>query len=520
LELLEERQLLSGFGPDDGAYIVEDRAGGDYRDVQIHPDTQAIVAVGDPGAGSNFGVARYHSDGSVDTSYGNVGLASPPLGPGSEHALALLLQPDGKAVVAGQVILPGSVDLSLARLNTDGSPDASFGAGGSSSFSVQPGADTAYAVNLQSTGKIVASGSSSPSWFEARFKADGTIDSGPGGFGQLAGKGKNAVPTGYTLGSFGIDFAVQPDDKLVAVGSVGGQLAVARYTVDGTLDKTFNRNGSVVLSPAGISSTSSSGVALQADGKIVVVGIATGIDGWHDMIVARFTAAGAIDTSFAGGVGYLRIDVDGTASQTQERARDVEIQPDGKIVVVGNLQGADATGKVMVARLDSNGTLDSTFGAGGIKVSPPLEGTGFFVYAMALQSDGDIIVAGHANSGTTGDENRPMLMRFLPTSAGSLHAASGAASSASHAEPPTLAPTQPRQTRAWAIGQTARANVFGLGSLDLRRTTLPDAALGLDSGNTISHDSAAAGLSWLVGRSSRRERALQAGRPDGMFTSS
>src|SRR5262249_42310955 len=126
LELLDARQLLSGFGPEDGAYIVQDRAGGDYRDVQIHPGSQAIVGVGDPGNApyGDFGAERYLSDGTLDSSYGNSGLASPVLGPGIEVALALTLQPDGKAIIAGEQIAGGTRDLGLARLNPDGSPDA------------------------------------------------------------------------------------------------------------------------------------------------------------------------------------------------------------------------------------------------------------------------------------------------------------------------------------------------------------------------------------------------------------
>jgi uncharacterized delta-60 repeat protein len=134
-------------------------------------------------------------------------------------------------------------------------------------------------------------------------------------------------------------------------------------------------------------------------------------------------------------MGYVRIDIDGTVSSTQERATDVAVQPDGKIVVVGNLQrNADLSGSVMVARLNTDGTLDSTFGAGGIKLGTPLAGTGYHYFranAVALQSNGNIIVGGVDNWGTTGDTSRPLLMRFFGSSTGSaLPAFGGAAVSA------------------------------------------------------------------------------------------
>ena len=106
LERLEERQVLSGFGPEDGAYIVEPRLSAGYGDVKIPPTDQAIMAAViagtmTPAAPSpNFAVARYDSLGNVDTTYGDGGLATPSLGP-YQGASSLVIQPDGKAVVAG-----------------------------------------------------------------------------------------------------------------------------------------------------------------------------------------------------------------------------------------------------------------------------------------------------------------------------------------------------------------------------------------------------------------------------------
>ena len=118
----------------------------------------------------------------------------------------------------------GGPKLGVARFNTNGSLDNSFGSGGGTIFDVQPGTEYAYAVGLQSTGKIVVAGFSdslgSTSAAVARFTTSGAIDSGTGGFGDIV----NGAASGYTLTQFGLggvfaNVAIQPDNKVVAVGS-------------------------------------------------------------------------------------------------------------------------------------------------------------------------------------------------------------------------------------------------------------------------------------------------------------
>lgn len=439
LESLEDRLALSGFGPEDGSYIIEPRIG-IYNDVAIQPTDQAIMVVG--GLPATLGVARYDSQGSLDSNYGVGGFATPVLGR-AERGNSLVLQPDGKAVIAGDMSATGwgSFGVAVARLNTNGSPDTSFAGSGWAGVNIQPGTDTAVAVGLQSSGKIVLAGESNSttnsstnnqSALVARFTAAGNLDTGSGGFGQLAGSGKNATPIGYRLTSFGVkyekwnDLVVQPDNKIVTAGYFyaadgSGRLAVARYTADGALDKTFNRSGTAWIAPTGISTLAATAVALQADGKVVVAGNSSGVDGAADMFVARFTATGALDTTFGGGKGYARLDIDGTASATHEQANDLVIQADGKIVLVGNEYAAvpEATGSVLVARLNADGTPDTTFAPAGFKLGTPLPGAGY-TYAFssgsaaALQSDGSIIVAGYYDTGPSdsASSRSPLLMRF------------------------------------------------------------------------------------------------------------
>ncbi len=458
LEKLEDRLLLSGFGTGDGAYIVEPWPG-NYHAVQIQPTDSKIVAAGSGWVTADLtdlrmAVGRYDALGNTDTSYGSAtdgtpaGVSTPPLGAGPrEIARALVLQPDGKALLAGEVGDGGTQVsvLGVARLNTNGTPDSSFGSGGWKSFNVQPSGlfQTAYGVALQSTGKIVVSGSANDSVGStavvAGFTASGAVNSGKGGFGQIV-QGK---ATGYSLNTFAgsktnifTGVATQKDDKLVVVGIeyAGGdgtqRLVVTRYTAAGVLDTTFNGSGYNVFLPAGLANTSANSVALQADGKIVAAGFCEGSDGRADMLVARFNTNGTPDTSFGGGSGYVRFDVDGAATATAELAYGVAIQPDGKIVAGGIVLGASTTGyNVLVARFNANGTVDGTFGTGGGKVVAGQAGQSLRANAVTLEADGNIIVAGNSQFGS--DAPHPLLMRFFGSSASPLRAASVAPAIAS-----------------------------------------------------------------------------------------
>ncbi len=447
LERLEDRCLLAGFGPEDGAIIVEPWLGR-YLDVQIQPGDQKIVAAGGFHGIPGVVVARYDSQGNADASYGIGGLANPQalLAMGGSN---LVLQPDGKAVVASSMDNPAfddpddAIDLpddaiAVGRLNADGSADTSFGVGGLSSFAIPESTYSTQTrgVGLLSNGKIVVggfiSGGTYPqaitSAFVAGFTANGVIDTGNKGFG-FRGEGYRLGNYGWNWSSFD-DIAVQADNKVVAVGSYtdasnwAHNLVVARFTAassnipGGNPDPSFAGTYATLSVPG--MDISARRVTLQADGKIVVVGFITGLDGGDDLFVARFTASGTLDTSFGGGNGYVRFDADGNASATAEGASDVAIQPDGKIVVAGGLS-SNGVSNSLVVRFNSNGTLDGTFGTGGVKVATPPAGyrsiTG---YSMALAVDGSIIVAGAL---TLPDSNpdpeidnydiQPFVMRFL-----------------------------------------------------------------------------------------------------------
>ncbi len=530
LEPLEERLALSGFGPADGAYIVEPWIGS-YSDVQIQPGDQKIVAAGQVNPNNDYtdlrmAIARYDSLGNPDSTYGSGGpsilplngVSAPPLGPSNESGHDLVLQSDGKAVVSGFKSADSS--FAVVRFNTSGTLDSGFGNAGWNSLdpAFYDGYDPAMGVGLQSTGKVVVTGrtttgslsSATPSSAAvARFTASGAIDSGKGAFGQIV-KGK---ASGYTLSTYGFtrniffDLTVQPDDKLVAVGKAftdanSQRLIVARYTASGNLDTTFNGNGYSVFLPAGISTASGQAVALQSINgvvKIVVSGFSTGTDGANDMLVVRYNSNGTLDTSFGGGSGYVRLD-DGAANQSSEYGNDVAIQPDGKIVVGGWTSVPGNPSTVFVARFNVDGTPDTTFAPGGFKNGVPLPGTGYHSFeglGVALQSDGSIIVAGSDDQDSTNAfVPHPFLMRFYGTSAPLLAASSPTGTPAT--ETRTVGAVQPLVNEATSRWKAAGADVSALKNLDVRIANLGGSTLGRASGHTIWLDDNAAGWGWFV----------------------
>jgi uncharacterized delta-60 repeat protein len=441
LERLEDRLALSGFGPEDGAYIVESWAG-TYSSVTIRPSDQAIVAAGakDLNENTQMAVARYDAQGNNDSAFGSGGVAS--VGPTGTEAYSVLLQPDGKAVLAGYIAGSSSNDIGIARVNDNGSPDSSFSGDGWASVSTASGSqyEAVSGVGLQSNGDIIVGGlsklSGAQSAVVASFKANGTLDSGKGGFGQSV-QGK---PAGYLLDTFGaypmVSFsqvAVQPDNKVVAVGmrttdasTYKAGAIVARYTADGKLDTSFNGGGLTTFAPSPQISSQALAVALQLDGKIVIAGVASGVDGSSDFLVARYTASGTLDATFGSGSGYVRLDIDGLATQTNEQAFDVGIQADGKIVVAGRefVQADTSRSNIVVSRLNADGTPDNGFGSAGFKLACPPAGQSFDAQGVALQSDGSIIVTG-ADSDLVNRKSYPLLMRF----SGASNAPAAAASS-------------------------------------------------------------------------------------------
>ncbi|MFC1534683.1 delta-60 repeat domain-containing protein, partial [Thermodesulfobacteriota bacterium] len=192
----------------------------------------------------------------------------------------------------------------------------------------------------------------------------------------------------------GNDVAVQSDGRIVVVGSTSGDFLTIRYNSDGSPDPSFGVSGvtGTVVTDLGVGYNDyARAVAIQPDGKIVVAGYVDNTPGLYDFAVARYNSDGTLDISFSQDAGYNRNDY----------ATDVAIDASGRIVVAGYIDNAGWF-QVVLMRFDSTGSPDTTFGTSGIVVTPPIDATDY-AQALTIQPDGQIVVAGYTSLNGTPD---------------------------------------------------------------------------------------------------------------------
>ena len=374
-----------------------------------------VVAVGwvNIGGAYRFGLARYNDDGSLDTTFGTGGRVTTAFGGFEDTASAVAIQPDGKIVVAGTTDSNGNLNyqFAVARYNADGTLDTSFGAGGKVTTAFFGTYNSAHAVVVQPDGRIVVAGFAGNSFaglFDgrfgvARFNANGTLDTT--GFGN--GTGKVITDFGGTM-SNATSVALQEDGKIVVAGvsnaGTSDDFAIARYGTDGTLDGTFGANGDgqVTTEFFGRQDFGQS-VAVDEDGNIVVAGQAYGTNGIRTFALARYTSGGVLDTGFGVG-GKVTTDFLGYGSF----ALAVVVDANGIVAAGGAQAKRSRVIQFAIARFNNaDGSLDTTFGAGG-KVTTAFSSAADVASALALYDNGDIVAAGQAQ-----DKNFA-LARYLP----------------------------------------------------------------------------------------------------------
>ena len=250
----------------------------------------------------------------------------------------MALQPDGKIIAAGIANSTNSRDFGLARFNPNGTLDTSFGVNGTVITDLG-GQDVINGVALQNDGKIVAAGRtgfSADGWAVARYNADGSLDST---FGL-----NGVVITDLLPGSdVAYDVAVQGDGKIVVVGQASPsatisttRFAVVRYNADGSLDTTFGGGaGYVLTADFGTSDASPNKVLLQPNGDIIALGHSSTSGGNFGFAAVRYNANGTIDPDF-GANGIVKLTA-GFGSNGFEDLRDAVLLPDGNIVAGGGV---------------------------------------------------------------------------------------------------------------------------------------------------------------------------------------
>jgi uncharacterized delta-60 repeat protein len=379
----------------------------DVYSIALQPDGRIVV-------GGNFtqvngvsraNIARLNADGSLDTSFG-LGSTGP-----DSRVFSIALQPDGRTLIGGYFTAVDGVSRNhIARLNTDGSLDTTFLDG-------MTGTNReVYAVALQDDGHVLIGGAfvtvngASRGYF-ARLTADGSLDAGfnpeppgpngsvlaivvqPDGRVLIGGSffGVNLVSRSYAArlspdGSLDTTFqnpslsfdvyalALQPDGRVVVGGvftSVGGvgRNRIARLNADGSLDTTFQEG------MAGASADVRS-LALQSDGRVLIAGLFTSVNGIRCSYVERLSTDGSHDAAFHNGVGGVNREVYGLA-----------LQPDGRVLIGGNFSIVIGADRNNLARLNADGSLDAAFQNG-------MAGANGIVQSVAPSPGGRVVIGG------------------------------------------------------------------------------------------------------------------------------
>jgi uncharacterized delta-60 repeat protein len=360
----------------------------------LQPDGRIVVAGSRKDLNPiGFGAARYNANGSLDATFGSGGTVVVPV---SGIPAAVALQADGKIVIAG-------AGCAVARLNADGTLDTGFGSGGVA----HPGCTGAYGVAVDALGRIVLAADNNDSTYRfvlVRLTASGNPDASFNSTGSVV---VSSSFGGTITGARAV--AIAPTGKIVAlgwryVGNLGlniGSIIVARVNEDGTLDTTFGASSNGVVSTT-VSPSSPGpplhgpvdygyGLALQPTGEIVVAGSASDGTAASTLLVVRYTAAGALDTTF-NGTGFATRAVGAAAAA----ASGVAVQSNGKIVAAGTSWNG-SNYQFATVRYLANGAPDNGFGTSG------LSNVGFSgdatANAVAIEASGDILVAGGATVG-------------------------------------------------------------------------------------------------------------------------
>ncbi len=357
--------------------------GGGGLSSALQTDGKIVVAGSSTNTTSaEFGLIRYNDDGSLDASFGLGGKVRIDFTSGTDLGRSVAIQNDGKIIVAGQSYNATNIDFALVRCKTDGTLDSTFGTNGKLTTDFGNSNDVANSVVIQNDGKIVAAGYTNGGTYDdfaiIRYNSNGTLDASFGSGGKVI-----TDNLGFNDRAFSV--VLQSDGKIVVGGFSGSSdFFLTRYHTDGTLDSSFGTGGKVSTDFG--NGDNGNALAIQSDGKIVLAGVV--YNGSYNIFgVARYNSDGSLDNTFGTG-GKTTTDF-GTYCE----GRSVVIQSDGKIIVGGSRNDANAQPDFALARYNNDGTLDLSFGSGG-KVSNAIESTDDSGYSVLLQSDGKILLSG------------------------------------------------------------------------------------------------------------------------------
>ena len=347
-----------------------------------------------------FALVRYNSNGSLDTTFSGDGKLTTDFGDVHDDPRATV-QTDGKILVAGGSYKTdrSNSDFALARYNTDGSLDTTFSDDGK--LTTDFGSwGLCYSVTVQVNGKILvageveAEGSDMRSYFGlARYNTNGSLDTTFSSDGKLTTDFSNES----WVQAWANSVIVDATGKILVSGAILNEdltrgVALARYNTNGSLDTTFSSDGKLTTDFGGRGYGDTS-MFVQTDGKILVAGTAEGVDNEDqtDFALARYNTDGSLDTTFSDD-GKLTTDLG-----SFDYGYSVTVQTNGKILVAGVIANEDLTSSVALVRYNTDGSFDTTFSDDG-KLITDWDTDWWSTVNVTVQTDGKILVAGNVNN--------------------------------------------------------------------------------------------------------------------------
>ncbi|MEM9517044.1 MAG: hypothetical protein AAGA42_19510 [Actinomycetota bacterium] len=390
---------VAGFNAPEG--FVTTQLGGDSGATGIvQQPSGRVVAAGTGGSASNIvtetivTLLGYNDDGSIDTSFGLNGVAVADVGALPEVGSVMLQGAEGALVTVGSTF---DSRVFAVRHTATGFFDRSFGTDGRAFFTDDGDLNDVNDGAIQPDGKILALSGTGTFQINTgtvdvvRFTFDGEVDT------TFGTDGLASIELSQPI--VGLGMAVQDDGKILVTGSLqrpvvegGTALFILRLDEDGTLDATFGDAG-VTTVDIGFNATGFD-VVVDDEGRSLVGGTGNANDA-QEWVVARFTADGDLDTSYASGVGFVTIG--GGPENPVGQIVSIALDVHGNTVAGGQFGPNLAVSQFYVGRVRSNGEIDDSFGEGGVTMTT----IGSFAQpeSLAIQSDGKIVLTGEANVG-------------------------------------------------------------------------------------------------------------------------
>jgi len=366
------------------------------RSIHVLPDGKIIVfgTTGRSGISSTVAIARYLANGNVDNNYGTNGKIITGLAFFINDGNNLIVQPDGKIVIAAvKINLNAPETIGIERYTADGIPDSSFGTNGQVVMTFGSASSWPSSIALKPDGKFVISGrysaTSSSQIAVAQYNTDGTLDTSFDTDGKVIasfGTGTSAVARQLSISAAG---------KIKIAGIVGSNFALLQYNANGSLDTSFDGDGRI-LTPltANEQFYQTNSIVMQPDGKYLLIINPQSLSPSSNFLIRRYNADGTMDTSF-GTSGTVQTTFDTGLNEAKAAA----VLPNGEIVVAGQAQPLDlGYTDFAVAQYNSNGMADVSFNTDG-KVTTAFEkGNDLLSHLLVLPND-ELITIGTTEHG-------------------------------------------------------------------------------------------------------------------------